>query len=69
MARGKEVEAITSFACEVDGKERLIRQGEVLPANSPVVKGREDLFEQQQAIAAPRKKVSRKTTHQKSTRK
>jgi hypothetical protein len=27
-------------------RERLIRQGEVLPANSPVVKGRKELFEE-----------------------
>jgi hypothetical protein len=46
MARAKQVRAISSFACEVDGKERLIRQGEVLPANSPVVKGRKELFEE-----------------------
>jgi hypothetical protein len=44
MARAKKVRAIASFAAEVGGKERLAHQGEVLPANSPVVKGRRELF-------------------------
>jgi hypothetical protein len=53
MARAKQVRAISSFAGEVDGKERLIRQGEVLPSNSPVVKGREELFKEAGGLSAP----------------
>jgi hypothetical protein len=56
MARAKQVQAISSFACDVDGKERLIRQGEVLPADSPIVKGRKELFEEQPATAASSEK-------------
>jgi hypothetical protein len=50
MARAKQVRAISSF--DVDGKERLIRQGEVHPANSRIVKGCKELFEEQPATAA-----------------
>jgi hypothetical protein len=34
-----------SFATEVDGEELLVLQGESYPADDPVVKGREVLFE------------------------
>jgi hypothetical protein len=53
MAKAKQVQAITSFAAVVDGKERLVHQGEVLPSNSPVVKGREELFKEAGGLSAP----------------
>jgi hypothetical protein len=43
-AKSKTLVAITSFACEVNGVEHQIRQGDVVPVNYPAVKGREGLF-------------------------
>lgn len=45
MAAAKSLIALTSFACEVKGVEHIIRHGQVVPANHPAVKGREELFE------------------------
>ena len=45
MAAAKPLIALTSFACEVKGVEHIIRNGQVVPANHPAVKGREQLFE------------------------
>jgi hypothetical protein len=45
MAAAKTLIALTSFACEVKGVEHIIRNGQVVPANHPAVKGRESLFE------------------------
>jgi hypothetical protein len=53
MAKAKQVQAITTFAAVVDGKERLVHQGEVLPVNSPIVKGRKELFKEAEALSAP----------------
>jgi hypothetical protein len=36
--------ALTSFACEVNGVEHQLREGERVPADHPVVSGRESLF-------------------------
>jgi hypothetical protein len=44
-AASKSLIALTSFACEVKGVDYLIGHGQVVPANHPVVKGREELFE------------------------
>jgi len=44
MAAPKTLVALTSFACTVNGAEVIIRQGEVVPASHPAVKGREELF-------------------------
>ena len=43
-AKGK-VEATTSFVIEVAGEQRIVHQGEVLPASDPAVKAHEELFE------------------------
>jgi hypothetical protein len=43
-AKPKKLVALTSFACEVKGVEYVVRTGDELDANHPVVKGREDLF-------------------------
>jgi hypothetical protein len=45
MAAAKKLVAVTSFACEANGVEHVIRQGDTVPANHPAVKGREELFE------------------------
>jgi len=45
MAAAKSLIALTSFACEVKGVEYIVRNGQVVPANHPAVKGREELFE------------------------
>lgn len=45
MAAGKLV-ATSSFAAAVKGEEIVVREGDEIPANHPVVKGREHLFEQ-----------------------
>jgi hypothetical protein len=46
MAAAKTLIALTSFACEdAKGVEHIIRNGQVVPANHPAVKGREELFE------------------------
>jgi hypothetical protein len=39
------VRAVTTFWCEVDGKDRQVAAGQVLAASDPVVKGRKELFE------------------------
>jgi len=44
MARAKQLRALATFACEIDGEEHLVHAGQVLPANHPAVKGREELF-------------------------
>ena len=44
-AASKTLVALTSFACEVKGVEHIVRNGQVVPANHPAVKGREELFE------------------------
>jgi hypothetical protein len=45
MAAAKMLQAVTSFAgTDAKGVEHLIRQGDVVPANHPAVKGREELF-------------------------
>jgi hypothetical protein len=36
--------ATTSFATEVKGVEVLVHAGDVVPASSPLVKGRKELF-------------------------
>jgi hypothetical protein len=36
--------ALTTFAAEHEGREVIVRSGDVLPASSPLVKGREALF-------------------------
>jgi hypothetical protein len=41
----KTLVALTSFACEVKGVEHIVSNGQVVPANHPAVKGREELFE------------------------
>jgi hypothetical protein len=41
----QQVRAIGTFACEVKGREVLVHAGEVLPATSPIVKARPELFE------------------------
>jgi hypothetical protein len=45
MPKAKQVRARFSFGTFLDGKERIIKQGTLLPASQPVVKGREELFE------------------------
>ena len=45
MAAAKSLIALTSFACEVKGVEYIVRNGQVVPASHPAVKGREELFE------------------------
>lgn len=55
--------ALSSFAATVAKVEYFIRQGEVLPASHPAVKGREALFEPAPSVeattAAPGKKRRR----------
>jgi hypothetical protein len=57
----KLVRAISTFACDVNGEEQLVRTGELLPANDPIVKARPELFEVpiEQATAAPGEKRRR----------
>jgi hypothetical protein len=45
VAKPKSLIALTSFACEVKGVEYIVRNGQVVPANHPAIKGREELFE------------------------
>lgn len=52
MATTKVLVAVTSFSCEVDGAERIIREGDRVAATDPVVKGRERLFETPKATTA-----------------
>jgi hypothetical protein len=51
VAKGKKLVALTGFACEVKGVEYVVRAGDELDANHPVVKGREVLFEPAKATA------------------
>jgi hypothetical protein len=47
MATGRKTEpliATTSFVTEVKGEEVFVHAGDVVPANSALVKGREELF-------------------------
>ena len=59
MAARKRVVAVTPFVTEVKGEEVFVHAGDVVPANSPLVKGREDLFvtesEYHQAEGSPPK--------------
>jgi hypothetical protein len=63
MARTGLLRALASFAATVGKVEYFVRQGEVLPAGHPAVKGREGLFEPanpvEQATAAPGEKRPR----------
>lgn len=45
MAPRKLLVAVTSFACETKDGEVQVSSGQVVAANHPAVKGREDLFE------------------------
>ena len=45
MAATKSLIALTSFACTVKNVEHIVRNGQVVAANHPAVKGREELFE------------------------
>ncbi len=45
MAAKEEVVATESFACTVDDDLVVVREGEVVASDHPVVKGREELFE------------------------
>jgi hypothetical protein len=44
-AAKKNLVAVTSFACTVGKRDYVIRQGDLVPADHPLVKGREELFE------------------------
>jgi hypothetical protein len=44
-AKPKSLIALTSFTCEVKGAPHLVRKDEVVAANHPAIKGREQLFE------------------------
>lgn len=63
MARARLYRATTSFACEINGVERFIRGGEVLPSSDPVIKALPDYFEAEtpveEATAAPGEKRKR----------
>jgi len=45
MAPRKLLVAVTSFACSTKDGEVQINSGQVVAANHPAVKGREELFE------------------------
>jgi hypothetical protein len=51
MATSALLRAVSSFVATVGKQEHFVRQGEVLPANHPAVKGREPLFEPAQPVA------------------
>jgi hypothetical protein len=63
MAAPQLLRAVSTFAATVGTTEYLIRQGEVLRADHPVVKGREALFEKtmpvETATASPGEKRNR----------
>jgi hypothetical protein len=59
MAPAKTLVALTSFACEVEGVEHVINQGQVVASNHPAVKGREELFEPAKAKAGDSGAVTR----------
>jgi hypothetical protein len=50
MARGALVRAVSNFACEVDGTEHLVHQGQVFPTSHPVVKARKELFVPERSV-------------------
>jgi len=53
-AKPKTLQALTSFACtDAKGVEHVVRQGDIVPAGHPAVKGREELFAQHDP-ASPR---------------
>ena len=41
----RQVRAVGTFACEVNGTEHFVHKGDVLPATDPIVKARPGLFE------------------------
>jgi hypothetical protein len=43
-AKPRKLVALSTFTAEVDGATVLVHAGDTFPANSPVVRGREDLF-------------------------
>jgi hypothetical protein len=43
-AASKTLIALTSFTCEVKDVPYIVQRGEVVAANHPAVKGREELF-------------------------
>jgi hypothetical protein len=47
MPSRKLLRALRSFTAHVGRKEHFVKEGELLPADHPVVKGREELFEEQ----------------------
>jgi hypothetical protein len=47
-----QVVATQPFAVEVDDRDVIVHEGDVFPANDPVVKGREHLFEPVTAATA-----------------
>jgi len=52
-AKDKALVALTSFAgTDAKGVEHIVRQGDTVQANHPVVKGREKLFESAKEPAA-----------------
>jgi hypothetical protein len=64
MARAsKLVRAKSTFAAEVEGVQRIVHRGDVLPASDPVVKAHKAKFEDElaveQATAAPGEKRKR----------
>jgi hypothetical protein len=59
MARAKKVRARSSFGAVVDGRERLVHQGEEFPANHPAVKGRQELFAEVGEGDKPKPKTTR----------
>jgi hypothetical protein len=63
MAGSQLLRAVSSFATTIGKTEYFVRQGEVLRADHPAVKGRRELFEPalpvEQATAAPGEKRQR----------
>ena len=51
-----QVVATQPFAVEVKGREVMVHDGDVYPADDPVVKGREHLFEPLTPATARRQK-------------
>ena len=43
-AKARYLVALSTFSAEVDGETVLVHAGDTVASNSPVVKGREDLF-------------------------
>jgi hypothetical protein len=46
MAKAAAVKAKTAFVCDIDGEPFVVHEGDVLPANHPAVKGRQELFDE-----------------------